>query len=209
MNTLTKTLFALAFCVGSAWAGDPPDKKEVPLPAPIVKAEEAMNDAVAKARANYLKQVEAEVKKLQATLEREKAAATRAGQLEVAMAIKAKQDALVVAEVAQKALEGAGDLLGEAKKGLTSEKDILAFLAKNPKWVRVENGTSTEAIIDVKKKTFTYLNADGTINSSANFTISKDGIFTAWDETSDFSAFDGTKCPMKRKVFSIGFLSLK
>ncbi len=112
MNKLTLTLTALLLA-GGAFGADPPDKKEVPLPFPVVNAEENMRSAVAKAQTEYLKKVEAEVKKLQATLEAEKAKATRSGLLEVALAIKAKQEALTVDAVVTNAAGGGGDLLGD------------------------------------------------------------------------------------------------
>jgi len=116
MNRVTATILSLALAASVGWAADPPEKKEVPLPVPVVKAEEALETAVNKALAIYLKTVEAEVKKMQATLEKEKAAATRAGNLELALAIKAKQDALTVDAVVTNAAGRGADLLGESGK---------------------------------------------------------------------------------------------
>jgi hypothetical protein len=116
MNRVTATILSLALAASVGWAADPPEKKEVPLPVPVVKAEEAMETAVNKALAIYLKTVEAEVKKMHATLEKEKAAATRAGNLELALAIKAKQDALTVDAVVTNAAGRGADLLGESGK---------------------------------------------------------------------------------------------
>jgi hypothetical protein len=154
MKTLSFTLASLLLACG-AFGADPPEKKEVQLPAPVIKAEDVMNDAVAKARTAYLKAVEAEVKRLQAVLEKEKAAATRAGSLELAMAIKAKQDALVVAEVAGKALEGAGELLGDGPK-----VDLMKIIVGN--WNYTQGGETWQL----------SFNKNGTINGKK-----------AWEET--------------------------
>jgi len=131
MNRVTATILSLALAASVGWAADPPEKKEVPLPVPVVKAEEAMETAVNRALAIYLKTVEAEVKKMQAALEKAKQDATKAGNLEIAMAIKAKQDALTVDAVVAKGAESGGDLLGEGKPDLA--KMIVG------KWDRSDN----------------------------------------------------------------------
>lgn len=128
MNRMTATILSLALAASAAWAADPPSKEAPPLPAPVVAAENTMNAAVDKARAAYLKSIEAEVKKLQATLEKEKATATRNGNLDLALAIKAKQDALtleaVVAEAGKKL--SADELLGgDASVNLLNDKKII------------------------------------------------------------------------------------
>ncbi len=48
MNKLTLTLTALLLA-GGAFGADPPPAKDIPLPVPVVKADEAMVTAVNKA----------------------------------------------------------------------------------------------------------------------------------------------------------------
>jgi hypothetical protein len=52
MKKLTATLIAL-LAASSGWCADPPEKKEVPLPVQVMKAEEIMNANVQRARAAY------------------------------------------------------------------------------------------------------------------------------------------------------------
>jgi hypothetical protein len=115
MNRVTATILSLALAASAGWAADPPEKKDVPLPPAVVNAENAALAAADKARSVYIKAIEAEVKKLQAALEKEKQAATKAGNLELALAIKAKQEAMTVDAVVAKGAESGGDLLGEGK----------------------------------------------------------------------------------------------
>lgn len=68
------------------------------LPAEAVRAVEAFNAAEAKARAAYDKAVEAERAKLLKSLETAKANATKAGNLEGAMAVKSVSEKLTVVE---------------------------------------------------------------------------------------------------------------
>jgi len=137
MNKITTTLLAIALAASAGWAADPPEKKEVPLPPAVVNAENAALAAADKARSVYIKAVEAEVKKLQAALEKEKQAATKAGNLELAMAIKAKQEAMtvdaVVALIDERDAKNS-DLLG----GKTDDLVIISasYGAAN-KWVDV------------------------------------------------------------------------
>lgn len=158
MNRMTATILSLALAASAAWAGDPPSKEAPPLPAPVVKAEETLDAAVSKAYAAYLKSVDAEVKKAQAALEKEKQAATKAGNLELALAIKAKQDALTVDAVvaeAEKKID-ADELLGGAAKvdvakvivgtwkGTTAKfKNGLVFSINKDKTASWNNGVGT------------------------------------------------------------------
>jgi hypothetical protein len=118
MNKITSTLLAIALAASAGWAADPPEKKEVPLPPAVVNAENAALAAADKARMVYVKTVEAEVKKLQAMLEKEKAAATRAGNLELALAIKAKQESITIDSVVKKLSENNDplDILGDVER---------------------------------------------------------------------------------------------
>ena len=180
---------------------------EVTLPASVTKAEETMNIAVSKAREAYMKALDSEVKKFQGVLEKEKSNATKAGSLELALALKAKQDATSVESV-EKSI-GTGDVLGNSSRALfKSDKDVTAFINKNQKWVRVENGKRMNAIIDFKQGKFLYVDADEKPSQWNNVSL-KGLVISAWDETTDFSTFDGTGCVMKRGGIEIGRLELR
>jgi len=168
MNRLTSTLLAITLAASAGWAADPPEKKEVPLPAPVIKAEDAMNDAVNKARSVYIKAVEAEVKKLQAALEKEKQAATKAGNLELAMAIKAKQEAMTVDAVVAKGAESGGDLLGEGKTDLDT-----------PHWIGVWNITNITTLKISKDGTAFWGSTPGT------YTVGENTIKFSWGNEID------------------------
>jgi hypothetical protein len=163
MNRLTSTLLAIALAASAGWAADPPEKKDVPLPPAVVNAENAALAAADKARSVYIKAVEAEVKKLQAMLEKEKAAATRAGNLELAMAIKAKQDAMTVDAVVAKGAESGGDLLG----GDFNEVENVVQVLTSKKWIH--NGR----FIYTFKRDMTFVLNN--TNRYGSYIISKDG----------------------------------
>lgn len=85
-------IFCLAWAIGNLSA-------ESRLPSSVMNAEKSMYASVARSRAIYVRSVKAEVSKAQAILQKEKEIATRAGKLELALAIKKKQDEIVLLEV--------------------------------------------------------------------------------------------------------------